>query len=157
MPPGTASAALAVRSNVAGAWIDVGPLDNTLDGGGFADFQRNYFQGTIVTLTAPRFAGNRLFTGWLIDGAASGVAGGRSIELSVSGETGALATYVDLAPGDVNRDGRVDGGDIQLFIDILVAPTDAGALHRVLTDLNGDNQWDLADATQFVQKLVGPT
>ena len=156
VPPGTASGTLAVQSDAAGAWIDVGPLDNTLDGGGFADFQRNYFQGTVVTLTAPRFAGNRLFTGWLIDGAASGVAGERSIDLTVSGDHSALATYVDLALGDVNRDGTVDGGDIQGFVDILVAPTGAGDLDSVLADLNGDNQVDLADATQFVQMLLGP-
>ena len=156
VPPGTASVTLAVQSDAAGAWIDVGPLDNTLDGGGFADFQRNYFQGTVVTLTVPRFAGDRLFTGWLIDGAAPGAPGERSIDLTVSGETSALAEYVDLAPGDVNRDGTVDGGDIQAFVDILVAPAGADDLDSILADLNGDNQVDLADMTQFVQMLLGP-
>ena len=156
VPPDTASGVLAVQSSEAGAWIDVGPLDNTLDGGGFADFQRNYFMGTVVTLTAPRFAAGRLFTGWLIDGAAPGAPGGRSIDLTVSGETSALATYVDLALGDVNQDGTVDGRDIQGFVDVIVAPAGAGDLDRILADLNGDNQVDLADATQLVQLLLGP-
>ena len=111
VPPGTAPGTLAVRSNVAGAWIDGGP---------------------------------------------STVGGGRSIDLSATGETSALAEYVDFALADVNRDGRVDGGDIQVFVDILAAPSGAGHLQRVLADLNGDNRLDLADATQFVQVLLGP-
>jgi len=68
VPPGTSSGMLSVESNVAGAWIDVSPPDETLDGGGLADFERSFPLTTVVTLTAEPEAQGRPFVGWLVNG-----------------------------------------------------------------------------------------
>ena len=65
---GIPTSLLAVSSNVAGAWIDAGPLDWTLDGGGFADFERSYPLGTVVTLAAEPVVNDRPLVGWMVDG-----------------------------------------------------------------------------------------
>ncbi|MHC4065012.1 MAG: hypothetical protein ACYSUI_11000, partial [Planctomycetota bacterium] len=68
IPPGTPLGMLSVESTAPGAWIDVGPLDETLDGGGFASFERSFPLTTVVTLTAePKVDGQR-FVGWLVNG-----------------------------------------------------------------------------------------
>ncbi len=64
VPPGTPPGMLAVGSNLSGVYIDVTPLDETLDGGGFANFERTYWLGTIVTLTAPQTNQGWVFAGW---------------------------------------------------------------------------------------------
>jgi hypothetical protein len=68
VPPGTAPGLLTVESNVPGAWIDASPLDETLDGGGFADFERVYPLTTVVTLTAEMSLHGQSFVAWQIDG-----------------------------------------------------------------------------------------
>ena len=65
VPPGTPPGAVAVGSNVSGVFIDVTPLDSTLDGGGFANFERTYPLTTVVTLTAPETHPGWVFVGWL--------------------------------------------------------------------------------------------
>jgi hypothetical protein len=68
VPPGTGGGVLIVESSLAGSWADAEPLDLTLDGGGFAEFQRTYPLGTVVTLTAEdTFAGSSL-RGWYLRG-----------------------------------------------------------------------------------------
>ena len=59
--PGESPGELAVSSNVpgGGVFIDVLPLDDTLDTGGFTDFVRTYAPGTQVTLTAPAWHAER--------------------------------------------------------------------------------------------------
>jgi hypothetical protein len=64
VPPGTPPNLLAVQSNVADAWIDVGPLDDQLDTGGFADFERTYPAGTEAVLTAAPAQDGLVFRGW---------------------------------------------------------------------------------------------
>ncbi len=64
VPPGTPPGVMAVGSNLSGVYIDVTPLDETLDGGGFANFERTYWLGTIVTLTAPQTHLGWVFAGW---------------------------------------------------------------------------------------------
>ncbi|MCZ6493692.1 MAG: hypothetical protein O6933_06390 [Planctomycetota bacterium] len=64
VPPGTPPGVMAVGSNLSGVYIDVTPLDETLDGGGFANFNRTYWLGTIVTLTAPQTHLGWVFAGW---------------------------------------------------------------------------------------------
>ncbi|MCH7719540.1 MAG: hypothetical protein IH988_00935 [Planctomycetes bacterium] len=64
VPPGAPPGAMAVGSNLSGVFIDVTPLDETLDGGGFANFERTYWLGTIVTLTAPQTHLGWVFAGW---------------------------------------------------------------------------------------------
>ena|GEM_PF-993409 len=62
------SALLSVQSNAPGPWIDVNPLDNALDSGGFANFERSFPDATVVTLTAPTALPDMVFTGWDVDG-----------------------------------------------------------------------------------------
>ncbi len=102
VPPGTPPGMLTVQSNTAGAWIDLSPLDDQLDGGGFADFERTFPLGTLVTLTAPDSAGSRTFKRWVIDGVPQPV-GSASIELTVTGSAHNLeARYsVPHKPGDL--------------------------------------------------------
>jgi hypothetical protein len=68
--PDPQSGRLTVASNLEGAWADVQPMDLTIDGGGFADFVRDYQDGTTVTLTAEETFGVRTFKRWWIDGEA---------------------------------------------------------------------------------------
>jgi len=68
VPPGTPPGQLVLQSNIAGAWLDAGPLDLQLDGGGFANFQRTYPQTTVVTLGAAPVVAGHQFKYWLING-----------------------------------------------------------------------------------------
>ncbi len=68
VPPGTPDALLSVTSNLSGAWVDVTPLDNTLDGGGFTNFVRNFPETTVVTLSAETSVNNKPLVGWIVDG-----------------------------------------------------------------------------------------
>ena len=69
VPPGTGAVVMSVEANLPEAWIAVSPVDLTLDGGGFADFERSFPEGTLVTLTAePWMADGRPFIAWLVDG-----------------------------------------------------------------------------------------
>ena len=69
---GSSPALLIVQSNAPGAWLDVTPLDDTLDGGGFADFERTYPGGSVVTLTASPTHSGLVLAGWELDGARVG-------------------------------------------------------------------------------------
>ncbi len=64
VPPGT----LVVEASAPEVWVDVTPVDQILDGGGFTSFERSYALGTIVTLTAPLTRNRLVFTGWVVDG-----------------------------------------------------------------------------------------
>ena len=68
VPPGTVPGMIWVTSNQSGAWVYATPLDNQLDLGGFAGFERSYPQTTVVTLTAEETFYGRPFTRWVIDG-----------------------------------------------------------------------------------------
>jgi hypothetical protein len=68
VPPGTPPNLLQVWPNATGAWIEVGPLDDQLDGGGFGVFQRTYPQDTEAVLTADPEMDGRAFLGWRADG-----------------------------------------------------------------------------------------
>ncbi|MCZ6851369.1 MAG: integrin alpha, partial [Planctomycetota bacterium] len=90
VPPGTGAGLLGVGSNVPGVFIDVTPLDGTLDGGGFANFERAYPLTTVVTLTAPQMHHGWRFAGWMVEHAGS-LYGGElqpdpSIDITIGGE-----------------------------------------------------------------------
>ncbi len=68
VPPGDLPGLMSMESTAPGVFIDVTPLDETLDGGGFVDFKRSYVLGTIVTLTAPQTHPGWVFVGWDYDG-----------------------------------------------------------------------------------------
>jgi hypothetical protein len=91
VPPGTPPGMLSVQPNAPGVFIDVTPLDEQLDGGGFGTFERTYPLGTVVTLTAPATHEGFGFAGWKIGSAGSGPSGGSiiptlSITVAVTGE-----------------------------------------------------------------------
>ena len=64
VPPGTPPGVMAIGSNLLGVFIAVTPLDETLDGGGFTNFNRAFPQGSVVTLTAPQTHLGWVFDGW---------------------------------------------------------------------------------------------
>ena len=68
VPPGTPPGMLTFQSNNGGAWVDISPLDDQLDGGGFAGFFRSYPQGTLVTITASPSHKGKTFKRWVVDG-----------------------------------------------------------------------------------------
>ena len=106
VPPGTPPGMMSVESNVPKVFIDVAPLDQTLDGDGFTDFERTYSLGTIVTLTAPQTHPGWVFDRWDYDrGGFSGLTApylggfglqtvGRTIEIIIlDGEFSLKAIY----------------------------------------------------------------
>jgi hypothetical protein len=92
VPPGTAPGLLTVESTVPGAWIDASPLDETLDGGGFADFERTYPLTTVVTLTAGMSMYGQSFMAWRIDGVIQEL-GENTIQLVIDGTVAVEAVY----------------------------------------------------------------
>jgi hypothetical protein len=70
VPPGTPPGLVSVSASASGTWIDVHPMDLTMDGGGFANFDRSYGQSTIATLEAPAFSDGRTFQRWIVNGLA---------------------------------------------------------------------------------------
>jgi hypothetical protein len=85
VPPGTPPGLVQVRSvNIKGAWIDVTPLDEQLDGGGFGQFQRTYPQGTLLVLTADPVHRGRTLLGWRVEG--SPLIKGQSAAIIIVGE-----------------------------------------------------------------------
>jgi hypothetical protein len=64
VPPGSPPNMLQVVSNAAEAWLDVAPLDDQLDAGGFTDFERTFPGGTEATLVASPMHAGRAFVGW---------------------------------------------------------------------------------------------
>jgi hypothetical protein len=66
VPPGTAPGALSVQPNAPGVFINLAPLDEQLDGGGFGTFGRTFPLGTVVTLTAPPTHEGWDFAGWRV-------------------------------------------------------------------------------------------
>jgi hypothetical protein len=66
VPPGTPPGLLAVESNAPGVLIDVSPLDEQLDGGGFGTFDRTFPLGTMVTLKAPPTYQGWTLAGWKV-------------------------------------------------------------------------------------------
>ena len=69
------------------------PLDDTLDGSGFADFERAYPGGSVVTLMAEPTHNDLVFTGWELDGARVGEGLTLTVTLSPD-ETTPEAVYV---------------------------------------------------------------
>jgi hypothetical protein len=103
-PPG----ALDVVSDFDGIWIETTPLDDLLDGGGYASFHRTWPVGTIVTLTAPAIVDGHPFTGWVakIDGISRTYPSDTlTVSVRIGGEGTMVATYSPLAVFDAPTPG----------------------------------------------------
>jgi hypothetical protein len=92
MPPNAEQAGLNVGSNASDTFIELTPLDLNLDGDGFADFARSYYNGTVLTLTAPARSEGRRFVRWSVDGVLHDV-GVRTLELVVAQDLSLRAIY----------------------------------------------------------------
>ena len=68
VPASGAPGQINVRSNAPDCWIDVYPMDATLDMGGFPAFTRAYDSGIVVSMTATQTVPERPFMGWRVDG-----------------------------------------------------------------------------------------
>jgi len=71
-------------------------------------------------------------------------------------ETGAEAPPMPSDAGDLNADGRIDGRDIQPFVETLVRPGAAGLRARMVSDLNGDQALGAADIAALGALLLNP-
>ena len=122
VPPNVPPGVVSVISNVPGTWVDVYPQDNTLDFGGFADFDRGYFVGQTMTVTADEMSEGRPFRAWVVDGVWQAY-GETVLEITVPVHTTARAVYRAAVgptpdrPGlsgdqqqDPNTDGPLQGG-----------------------------------------------
>ena len=88
---------LNVGSSVSGVFIEVTPADLNVDDSGFADFQRRYNPGTVVTLTTPATHEGLVLASWEINGVrVPSVSGTTSVTL-VQNETTAEAIYVPVS------------------------------------------------------------
>ena len=91
--PGGGPGDMAVESNVPNAWVDITPLDNNFDGGGFPSFIRTYPSSSVVTLGAEHVAGGSSFLGWEVNGVSQKAAiGDRTITITI--EPGMTVTAV---------------------------------------------------------------
>jgi hypothetical protein len=64
---GGGGAAMYIQAGQDG-WVDVAPLDNNLDGGGFGKFNRNHNLGSVMTFHAEAIQNRRPFEGWYVNG-----------------------------------------------------------------------------------------
>ena len=90
VPGGAGPAAIDVQAAYEKSWIEVSPPDVNLDQGGYGNFSRNHYEGSVITLTAPLSVEGKRFKAWIV---------GRqhypnpTIAITLSGNTTATATY----------------------------------------------------------------
>jgi glucose/arabinose dehydrogenase len=113
MPAGDVQPANATfTANVSGSLLEVTQLDLNFDSDGFANFSRSYYEGSSVTVTAPLRADGRRFLRWQVDGVLR-PAGMRTIELTVTNQTTAVALYrrqdrIEQNPGPRQQDNPLE-------------------------------------------------
>jgi hypothetical protein len=93
VPPGPPPGALAVGANLLGIWVDISPLDEQTDGGGFTNLNRTYPQSTVITLTAPVVPYNH--PNWVlaiiwIDGVSHRAQGDGTVHVTIEGDVNSL-------------------------------------------------------------------
>ncbi len=94
VPPGTPPGSLAVGANLPGIWVDISPVDEQTDGGGFTNLNRTYLQSTAVTLTAPVVPYDH--PNWVlaiiwIDGVSHMAQGDGTVGVTIEGEVNSVA------------------------------------------------------------------
>jgi len=93
VPPGTPGGQLSVGSNLPGIWVDVTPLDELLDFGGWTSFNRSYPQTTVVTVTAPVVPydhPNWVLANIWIDGVRHAAEGNGTAQLTIDADTNSV-------------------------------------------------------------------
>ncbi len=87
-------------------------MDNTLDEGGFASFERGYFVGQNVTFTAAPTMGDKRFWSWRVNGVQQ-TPGLATIQITVPDTMTLQANYREvIVPSDNPRNpGQVDQGN----------------------------------------------
>jgi hypothetical protein len=91
VPPSGAPGQLNVTSNAPECWVNVSPMDKTLDMGGFPAFTRSYDNGIVVTLTAGQTVPERPFMGWMVNGVLKTTH--RSVRVTADGAVDVRAVY----------------------------------------------------------------
>lgn len=155
VPPGTPPGLLAVLSNAAGAWLDVSPLDNQLDGAGFANFERTFPVGSAVTLTASQTHLGYPFVVWKSDGVMQ-APGEASIQVTLCDANSAEALYHYCKWwGDLNADGFRDLTDFTLFASAYGSQL-GDAAYSLCADFDGDGFVNITDFSLFVGDYLVP-
>jgi hypothetical protein len=94
-------------------FIDLSPMDDQLDEGGFDHFYRTFPNGSVVTLEAPMTHNGKTLVGWRVDGAP--LVKSSSIVIVVIGEsTSIVAEYGDVpvsSSDSFNMGGSMPTGD----------------------------------------------
>ena len=150
VPPGTSPGLLSVVSDMHDAWIGIEPLDLTLDGGGFADFDRTYPLTSVITLTAEDTFQSIRFAGWRVDGEMQPTSS-LSIDVVISGNEHSVEP-VYLWAGDMDEDGIVNLNDFAVFATCFGTANGADGCSvesHVFADLNRDSVIDLRDFAIF--------
>ena len=83
------------------------PLDETLDGGGFASFDRTYPLTSVITLTAPESYNGTPFVAWKVNGVVQ--PGGRTIQLTLDTAADVRAIY-RIGAAQQKQTTRFEGG-----------------------------------------------
>ena len=95
VPPGSGGKTLSFTSTVSGTWLDIMPLDVTLDGGGFAPADRVHYEGTLVTIGVDTWVPpDHMFLGLEINGEMVGSPSTMSFEIMVDSDTTVRTIYV---------------------------------------------------------------
>ncbi len=90
---GGSSGALAVGANLPHVWVDVSPLDDALDEGGYTSFHRTYPQASVVTVTAPVVPyahPNWVLANIWIDGVSQAAMGDGTIQVTIEGDANSV-------------------------------------------------------------------
>ncbi len=96
VPPGGSGGMVTVESNLPDGGVEVDPMDELDDGGGFTNFSRFYAPGTSVVVKAPYVPAlypNRVLRGWWINGQYHKDLG-NTVTVTVTSET----PFVDVVP-----------------------------------------------------------
>jgi hypothetical protein len=124
--------------------ISVTPADLNSLSNGNTPFNRSYFAGSTVTLTAPDTAGPNCFTRWLKNGSLLSTDNRIIITVNAADIYTAQFSSSACCPADFNRDGTLDFFDYLDFVQAFDAESPSA-------DFNHDNTVDFFDYLDFAQ------
>ena len=157
VPPGTPPGVVEIQSSAAGAWVAASPFDLQLDGGGFADFERSYPLGSVVTFTTEDSYEGKRFVGWRLDGEFQTT--DVSVGLTTTSDVHTVGALL-LRPGDMDGDNRVDLSDFGIFAvcygSVVSAPLPSCSPEQAAAcDLDADGRVNLGDFGLFALHYPG--